>query len=141
MAVPMSVQYERLRSAVNDASISRGLNFGAAAMYTMTVGVMAMAAAVPDPLKVAAIDAGARWFAGLGEGESFERARVACWKFLEDRNGSSSVVVDRTDIAVRGLICVLWDQPPEPADLETTLEYFAELADRFGGLEDALGID
>ena len=136
----MSVQYEDLRSAVRRLALMQGVNDGVAAMFTMMVGVMAMATSIPDSLRSAAVEAGARWFAGLDKPGSLEPARVACWNFLEAKNGNSTTVADRTDIAVRGLICVLWDQPDEGDDLETGLEFFAQLADRFGGLEDALGL-
>jgi hypothetical protein len=109
-------------------------------MFTMTVGVMAMAMSIPESLRPAVVEAASRWFAGRGEAGSLEPARVACWRFLEAKNGDSTTVADRTHIAVRSLICLLCDQPDEGADLETGWEFFAQLAQRFGGLEDALGL-
>jgi hypothetical protein len=56
-------------------------------------------------------------------------------------NGSSSVISDREDLAVRALLCVLWDEVPTSDDFEMTLEFFAPLADGFGGIEPALGLE
>ena len=136
----MSVQYEDLRSAVTRLAAARGVSDGTAAMFLMTLGVMAMAGHIPEPLRPAVVEASARWFAALEGPGLLEPARVACWKYLESKNGNSTAISDKTDIAVRGLICVLWDEADEGDDLETGLEFFAQLVDKYGGLEAALEI-
>jgi hypothetical protein len=136
----VSVSYEELRSEVARLAAVRGVSDGTAAMFLMTLSVMAMARHIPEPLRPGLVEASARWFAGLEGIGSLQPARVACWKYLEAKNGNSTSVTDKTDVAVRGLICVLWDHADEGDDLEAGLEFFAQLVDPYGGLEATLGL-
>lgn len=136
----MSVHYADLRAEVRRLASLTAVSDGVAAMMVMTLGVMAMARAVPYSLRAALVEACARWFAGVQPNGSLEEARVECWKFLEAKYGNSTTVEDREDLAIRALICILWDEANEGDDLETGLDFFAQIADRFGGLEAVLGL-
>lgn len=135
----MSLHYSDLRTEVRRVAAATSVTDGVAAMMVMTFGVMAMAREVPHQLRAGLVEACARWFAVQPTG-SLEEARVECWKFLEAKHGNSTTVADREDMAVRALICVLWDEADEGEELEMGLDYFAQIADRFGGLEPALGL-
>ena len=55
-----------------------------------------------------------------------ENARIACWKFLEDKGASTDVSVPE-NCAVRAVICCLHSKP-EDEDLFDLLSWFLELA-------------
>ena len=109
-------------------------------MTVMTFGVMAMAREVPHSLRAGLVAGCARWFAGMQPERSLTRYRVECWKFLDAKHGNSTTVADREDMAVRALICILWDKPHEGGHLAQGLDYFAHLAEEFGVLDPALGL-
>ncbi len=109
-------------------------------MAVMTLGAMAMARELPAALRPALAAASTRWYVGSCDGGSLETARIDSWRFLEDKNGDSTTIADRVDLAVRSLICVLWDEAPEEEDIASTLDFFATIADRYGDLEPVLGI-
>lgn len=134
----MTVTYDLLVAEVRRVSVRESVIEPTAAMQVMTVGVMAMAREVPASLRGALVDAGTRWLTDRSS-PSLEAARVAAWQFLDAKNGSSVPVADREDMAVRALICVLWDEPDPGGDLEMSLDFYAGIAQRFGGLESALG--
>lgn len=136
----MSIEYADLRDEVRRAAALAAVSEGVAAMMVMTFGVMAMAREVPPSLRAALVQGCARWLAGARTNGALEEARVECWKFLEAKHGDSTTIADREDIAVRALICVLWDEADEGDDLEMGLDFFAQIASQFGGLEEALGL-
>lgn len=136
----MSMTYEALRSAVLRRSAAIGVTPGTAAMQTMTLGVMAMAEDLPANLKEQLVAAERRWLAPVDPLPVLTAGRVAAWQFLGAKNADSTTIEDRVDIAVRALICVLWDEADEGSEMEDGLEFFAQLAERYGGLEQVLGL-
>jgi hypothetical protein len=56
-------------------------------------------------------------------------ARKACWQYLE-KNGSSTAVGDREDLALRALLCVL--EPHPRNDISDTAEWFSAMLQRLG---------
>lgn len=136
----MTTTYEKLRSVVFERAAAFQMTPGTAAMQTMTLGVSAMAPDLPRQLLGELVAAEGRWLTHAVCVPGLENARVAAWRFLEAKNGNSTMIRDRVDLAVRALICVLWDYPDEGVELEDGLEFFAQLAERYGGLERALGL-
>ena len=123
--------YDRLR-AVTAQRAAGGLTEPQAAMLAIVLEVMALAGYVPEELRRAVVAASTRWFLGVSGGEALEPMRAECWHYLDRRHGNSTTVADLTDLAVRGLICVLYNDEPELEDIEMTFDYFGALMDRFG---------
>lgn len=131
----MSVTYEGLRGAVLRTAAVEAIPVPTAAMRTMTFGTMAMARDLPPVLRPALMAAMERWLVGAGEGPELTNHRVAAWEFTNAKNGNSTSINDTTDIAVRALICILWDEALVDDQYWDTLEFFSSLAERYGGLE------
>lgn len=136
----MTVTHERLSELAKQFEARTGSSEGSATLRVMAIVVMAMAGEIPESLQSAFMSATQRWYAGQSTLGSLQSASVACWEYLEAKNGSSTEINDRSDIAVRALICVLWDEEPDDDDLQMTLDFFAPLADRFGGIAEVLGV-
>ncbi len=94
-----------------------------------------MADDVPAELQEQPVAAERRWLAPVGPLPALAAGRVAAWQFLDAKNGDSTKIEDRIDLAVRALICVLWDEADEGSEMEDGLEFFALLAERYGGLD------
>ena len=124
--------YDALRSATR-RRVTSGLTEPQAAMLTIVLEVLALAGHVPTELRRTVVAAATRWYLGVSGGEALEPMRVACWQYLERRHGNSTTVTDLTDLSVRGLICVLYDDEPTLEDIEMTFDYFGALIDRFEG--------
>jgi len=124
---------DRLRRVGAERAAAEGLTESHAAMLAILLEVLALACYVPVELRRAVVDACRRWYVGLAEGESLEPMRVECWNYLQHRNGDSTTVADQTDLVVRGLICVLYDEAPALDDIEMTFDYFGGLLDRLSG--------
>ncbi len=135
----MSVTYEGLRGAVLRTAAAEAIPVATAAMRTMTFGTMAMAQDLPPVLHPALVAAMERWLGGAGEGPELTEHCVAAWVFNETKNGNSTTIADQTDIAVRALICILWEEALVDDQSWDTLEFFTSLAERYGGLERILG--
>ena len=120
----------RLRNAVDAVTTVEGVSETAAAMWVMVVEVLALAEFVPADLREALLDAARRWYLRSSEVPPLESWRVASWRFLQTKHGNSTAVSDRVDIAVRALICVLWDEEPTKDDTDLTLDYLGSLLDR-----------
>lgn len=136
----MNVSHAALLAETNRLAEASGIGIGVAALKVMTLGVMAMARELPESLRYALALACERWYAGATDAASLQAASVDCWDFLEAKHGTSTVIADRTDAAVRALICVLWDEVPGVDEVDMTLEFFAPLAGRFGGIAEAMGL-
>ena len=134
----MTVTVEDLYAKVRRVAAEQGVTEGPAAMWLMTVAAMAMAADIPVTLRSAMAAGVSRWYAGDVGQASLESARVACWQFLDAKNGNSTTIDDRVDVAVRTLICVLWDAADEGSELAMGLDFFVGLVNRHGGLEPTL---
>lgn len=50
------------------------------------------------------------WQQSDGAPEDLVSARVACWEYLDAKNGSSAVVEDQEDHLVRAVICILFEE-------------------------------
>lgn len=100
-------------------------------MQIMTLKTIAMAKDLPDELREDLAAAARRWLTSESPLLSMEVARVAAWRFLEAKNSGSTTSMERTDVAVRALICVLWDEADEDGDMEDGLESFAQLAEQY----------
>lgn len=102
-----------------------------AALRVMVLCVMAMAADVPTELRPALQAAVGRWYVGTAAVAPWEPFRLACWQHLDDKNGNSTTIADRTDTAVRALICVLGDELSAD-DYDMTLDFFGSLMGKSG---------
>lgn len=60
------------------------------------------------PVGVAALAEARRAWFGSGDGASFVDARVECWNYVQRKNESSTLIRDREDQALRGVICCLY---------------------------------
>lgn len=136
----MDIDWGEFRSVIRRRANRDAVSEGTAAMAVMMLATMAMAGEIPAELRPALADAQERWISGRIPARTLEVWRVECWKFLESKNGNSTAVVDREDLAIRALICLLWDEADEGGDLDLGLEYFSWIAGQFGGLEEALGL-
>lgn len=103
-------------------------------MFVMTSEVMSMANTMPEELHPALVLAVRRWYGGDVQVGPLEPARILCWDFLQAKHGNGNTLIDREDISVRALICVLWDTADEGDDLYLGLDYFEGLLDHLAGL-------
>lgn len=111
-----------------------------AALRVMTLCVMAMATHVPDHLRPALQAAVERWYVGTSAATIWEPFRIACWQYLDEKNGNSTTIADRTDIAVRALICVLGRDLDTDCDM--TMDFFGSLLGKTGlDAVDLAGLD
>src|SRR5690606_36006389 len=126
---PTMSTYERLRATTDAVASAERVSEATAALWVMTVEVLQMASLVPFELRPALVGAGQRWYLQSPDGPKLEPWRVASWQFLEAKHGNSTTVIDRVDVAVRGLICVLWDEEPTGDEVDSTLEYLGSVMD------------
>jgi hypothetical protein len=130
----MSTSYERLRLEIEVHARKEVVSEPVAAMTVMLLEVLGMARYFPQSLRSPLVLACQRWLLLSSPAPLLEPARVAAWSFLQEKNGSSTMVKDRVDIAVRLLICILWDAEHAEDDFDMTLGYFADLSDQFARL-------
>ena len=64
--------------------------------------------------------------------------RVAAWNFLEGKHGTSVVVADKEDQAVRLVIGIAWDEGLAAEDVGQSIDYFAPIISDQPGLLDLL---
>jgi len=65
------------------------------------------------------------WTGGVGGPSDLDDSRVACWRYLDARMGSSTRVVGREAHLIRALICVL--SPSEDSDAWGSAWCFADM--------------
>jgi hypothetical protein len=121
--------FARLRRDADAVTTTEGISSTAAAMWVMVVQALAMAAHVPIELRQALVAASARWYTRDCDPPRLEEWRVASWRFLQAKHGNSTTVIDLSDVAVRALICVLWDDEPSGEDADMSLDYLGSLLD------------
>lgn len=104
---------------------------GVAAQHVTTFAAMSMAADPPPSLWPSLVEGVARWLSPGRRAESLEPHRGKAWKYLKQKNGTSVTIQDDEDVAVRVLICVLWDEADEdPLDVSRSLDFFADMVCR-----------
>jgi len=85
--------------------------------------------AIPTALPTVGVDAiqTARrfWIEHSVPASNLEKARVACWTYLDERSASTNTDVPEY-CAVRAVICVLYADPPSK-DLGDLIEFFGEM--------------
>ncbi len=65
------------------------------------------------------------WRRGLATADELDAARVACWKYLDAKNGNSTTIDGLGDHLTRAVICVLYPPSPDgPNDLGDTADWF-----------------
>lgn len=136
----VSVTYESLRAALEEQACAAGSALPVAAQHAMLRAASAMAGDLPAQLLPDLAAAQRRWSGPAPDQPSLEPARVRSWQHLDTEGAGSAMPEARSHLAVRALICVLWDVAPDGPDLEETLEWFAVLAQQYGGLEHTLGV-
>lgn len=135
----MSETYALVDQEIERLGVTEGLDASAAAMWLAAVSAMAKASALPRALRASLISACSRWFGEpTGAHPPLRQLAADCWAYLETKHGNSSSIVDREDIAIRTLLCVLDDEPPAAADLDMTIDFLVSMLDRFGGLRRVL---
>lgn len=128
--VSMSTTYERLWTEVVETAAARGVTVGESAMRVMTALVTSMADDLPPSLHGALLAAVNRWVDPTEPLLPLQHWRLSGWQFLDAR-GTSLFPRDRSDLAVRALICVCWDEPFEYEEMEDSLDFIAGLADQY----------
>lgn len=98
---------------------------------------LAMAQHLPREL-IPGLLASAGQALGVEASAELESTRVTAWQFLEGKHGTSGVVADREDQAVRVLISIAWDTPMQQADIDLALEFVAAIVSDQPGLLDVL---
>lgn len=121
-----TMSYRELRAVCEQRAAREGLAHSDAVMQTMTLGVLAVAGRIPAELRPALFVAGTRWLTTDPVLVRLEPFRVQAWEFLERKNGDSASVRDQVDVAVRALLCVLWEDETAQS-LDELLAYFTEL--------------
>ena len=95
--------------------------------------------AVADPAVLPKLAAAAAQKAITGEGDvPLTPVRVAAWNFLEGKHGTSVVVADKEDQAVRLVIGIAWDEGLAAEDVGQSIDYFAPIISDQPGLLDLL---
>ncbi len=133
------MSYWQLRRISDERAARANLSDSHAVMQTMTFGVLALMAQLPIELRPAAFAAGTRWLTLEGEHIRLANFRVQAWQFLDRKNGDSTSIHDHVDVAVRALLCTLWDEETE-SSVDEMLEYYSELLSSHEGVAAVLGI-
>ncbi|GAB4062458.1 hypothetical protein GCM10028777_02250 [Angustibacter speluncae] len=130
-------EQQRLQDAVAHTVHARGTGRAHALRFVMCIAVMTMARHIPPPLRPALLRGCARWYADVEDADSLESDRVLCWHYLDAKNGNSTTINDATDVAVRVLIGVLWDEcDEEDVDhFDMGFDFFAGLLARYRELD------
>ena len=109
-------------------------------MRTFALAAMAVAVDIPVSLRPALVAGVNRWLVGTSDNASLVPHRVAAWNCLKEKTGSSIIINDNVDRAIRILIYLLWDDAFEEPDLSDGLDFLVPLLNKYGGLERALGV-
>jgi len=126
----MNPKTHALHKASADRAQALGLDQGVALMQLMAAGLRAMLDDMPEQLAQAYESARRRWVE-MDSSALLEGWRVSAWNHLGQKNGNSTTIDDAEDIAVRALICVLWDDAVGPDEYGMTADFFTQLMDRY----------
>ena len=137
----MTISYDALDTSIECRAIREGVPIGTAAMRTFALAAMAVAVDIPISLRPALVAGVNRWLLGTTDNSSLVSYRVAAWDCLKEKTGSSIIINDNVDRAIRILIYLLWDDAFEEPDLSDGLDFLVPLLNGYGGLERALGVD
>ncbi len=136
----MAISYDALDDVVERLAVSEGIPIGTAAMRMFALASMAVAVDIPVHLRPGLVAGVKRWLVGVEDGESLESHRIAAWEYLKEKTGSTIIIDDDIDRAIRILIFLLWDEAIDE-DLSDGLDFFVPLINGYGGLERALGVE
>lgn len=105
---------------------------GTATRAILAYATLAMAQHMPTDLIPGMLAASNRALTGQTN-QPLEPVRVAAWNFIEQKHGTSVVVADKEDQAVRLLIAIAWDEDMSAEDIDPSVDYFLPiLADQPG---------
>lgn len=129
---------DQIRKATLRYQERHGVDQAAATRAVLAFATLGMAQHMPTDL-VGGMFAAARQALTGESHQPLEPIRVAAWKYLEDKHGTSVIVQDKADQAVRLLIGIAWDEPPSLEDVDPLLDYFLPIIADQPGLAQLLG--
>ena len=119
----MTISYEALDKSIEYRAIREGVPIGTAAMRTFALAAMAVAVDIPVSLRPGLVAGVNRWLVGTSDNASLVPHRVAAWNCLKEKTGSSIIINDNVDRAIRILIYLLWDDAFEEPELSDGLDF------------------
>ena len=119
----MTISYDALDKSIECRAIREGVPIGTAAMRTFALAAMAVAVDIPVSLRPALVAGVNRWLVGTSDNASLVPHRVAAWNCLKEKTGSSIIINDNVDRAIRILIYLLWDDAFEEPELSDGLDF------------------
>ena len=123
----MAVSYDALDGSIERRAACEGISVELAAIRTFALMAMAVAVDIPVSLRPALVAGVNRWLLGTTDNSSLVSYRVAAWDCLKEKTGSSIIINDNVDRAIRILIYLLWDDAFEEPDLSDGLDFFVPL--------------
>lgn len=131
----MNADAQALDTDSTERAKTLGVDQGVALTQVMVLGLVAMVDDLPEQLAQAYESARRRWM-DTDLSVVLEGWRVSAWNYLDEKNGNSTTIDDAEDIAVRALICVLWDDAVGPDEYGMTVDFFAHLTSRYADRAD-----
>ncbi len=119
----MTISYDALDKSIECRAIREGVPIGTAAMRTFALAAMAVAVDIPVSLRPGLVAGVNRWLVGTSDNASLVPHRVAAWNCLKEKTGSSIIINDNVDRAIRILIYLLWDDAFEEPELSDGLDF------------------
>lgn len=104
-------------------------------MIAMCKGLKLVASDLPSVARGALNCALNYWVQDCGDNADLAVAREMCWQFL-DKKGRSIAIVDREDISLRALLCVLYAEPISEDFISENFHWFVSMLNRFGDFEE-----
>ena len=125
--------YDQISTVIDRYQQRHGVDRAAAARAILALATLAMAQHMPDDLIPGTLAAAGKALTRSGD-TPLEPVRVAAWQFLEDKHGTSVVVADKEDQALRLPIAIAWDDELAPEDVDPSLDYFLPIINDQEGL-------
>ena len=131
------MSHKELEAVIDDYQAKHGLDAARATNAVLAFATLAMAQHLPHELLPGTFAAAQKAITGEGD-VPLTPVRVAAWNFLEGKHGTSVVVADKEDQAVRLVIGNAWDEGLAAEDVGQSIDYFAPIISDQPGLLDLL---
>ena len=123
--------------AIDERCERVGCEYGDAAIYVMSLGVMAIGRHIPLPLRRQFLRGCERWYLGVPSVAGLSEGRVECWRY-HDRNRTIMGAAEYS--ALRALIFIMYDEPSADGDTAEGIGHFADIAAQFPEMIAAMGL-
>ena len=132
--------HDELSTAIDRYQQRHGVEQATATRAVLALATLAMAQHMPSDFIPGMLAAAERALTRSGA-TPLEPVRVAAWKHLKAKHGTSIIVADKEDQALRLLIAIAWDEDLPADEVDLALEYFLPIINDQAGLGTLLVVD